>query len=181
MAQSDLTKRALAESMKQLMRENTVEKITVEEILADAKVSRRSFYRYFNDKFELLEWIYDQDFCQWVMVRPEKSLWDYYPEICEYLYRDRHFFAHAFSYRGQNSFRAFCFEKLFPLIMNDFGAVFSDQAIARFAVRRYVYAGFDGFVWWLSQEPCMPWQDYVKLSMDVIRTTADGIVRSFQK
>lgn len=54
MAHSDVTKKALADSLKKLLRQRGIEKITVEEICTESMVSRRSFYRYFVDKFDLL-------------------------------------------------------------------------------------------------------------------------------
>ena len=180
MAHSDVTKKALADSLKKLLRHRGIEKITVEEICTESMVSRRSFYRYFVDKFDLLAWTYNYDFCRMVEVRPDKTIWDYYPEILQYIYQDPQFFKNAFSYTGQNSFRYFCFEKLYPLILNDFEHYFRNDREARFAVQHYVYAAFDGYVWWLSQPEIMPWEEYMELSMAIIRTSAEGIVRSFK-
>ena len=180
MAHSDVTKKALADSLKKLLRQRGIEKITVEEICAESMVSRRSFYRYFVDKFDLLTWTYNYDFCRMVDVRPDKTIWDYYPEILRYIHADPQFFKNAFSYTGPNSFRYFCFVKLYPLILNDFEHYFDNEREARFAVQRYVYAAFDGYVWWLSQPEIMPWEEYMELSMRIIRTSAEGIVRSFK-
>lgn len=136
MASSELTKRALADSLKKFLRLGGIEKITVEDICEDSGVSRRSFYRYFLDKYDLLTWTYNDDFCRMVEVRPDKTIWDYYPEILEYIYQDPQFFKNAFTYTGQNSFRYFCFEKLYPLIMNDWKGKFTDnERLARFAVQ----------------------------------------------
>ena len=115
-----------------------------------------------------------------VEVRPDKTIWDYYPEILQYIYQDPQFFKNAFSYTGQNSFRYFCFEKLYPLLLNDFDHYFRNDRAARFAVKHYVYAALDGYVWWLSQPEIMPWEEYMELSMAIIRTSAEGIVRSFK-
>lgn len=181
MTESEKNKLAIADAMKRLMRTTPIEKITTDRILQNAGVSRRSFYRYFKDKFDLLEWIYNYDFCRFVDVRPEKSIWEYYPEILRSLRADPEFFGNAFSYTGQNSFRAFCFEKLFPLIMNDFGDIFPDTETARFVIRRYVYMFFDGYIWWLKKKYPMPWEDFEALSKSVTRATADAIRRSFEK
>ena len=136
MASSELTKRALADSLKKFLRLGGIEKITVEDICEDSGVSRRSFYRYFLDKYDLLTWTYNDDFCRMVEVRPDKTIWDYYPEILEYIYQDPQFFKNAFTYTGQNSFRYFCFEKQYPLIMNDWKGKFTDnERLARFAVQ----------------------------------------------
>ena len=181
MSESEQNKLAIAEAMKALMRTMPIEKITTKEILEKAGVSRRSFYRYFKDKYDLVEWIYDYDFCRFVDVRPEKSIWEYYPDILRSLRADPEFYCNAFVFTGQNSFRAFCFEKLFPLIMNDFGDIFPDVETARFVVRRYVYAVFDAYVWWLGKKDPMPWEEFEALSKSVALATADAILRSYQK
>ena len=181
MSESERNKLAIAEAMKRLMRETPIEKTTTDRILENAGVSRRSFYRYFKDKYDLLEWIYNYDFCRFVDVRPEKSIWDYYPDILRSLRADPEFYGNAFVYAGQNSFRAFCFEKLFPLIMTDFGDIFPDVETARFVVRRYVYMFFDGYIWWLKQKEPMSAGEFETLSKGITRATIDGIRRSFEK
>ena len=181
MTESEKNKVAIAEAMKRLMRETPIEKITTDRILENAGVSRRSFYRYFKDKYDLLEWIYNYDFCRFVDVRPEKSIWEYYPEILRSLRADPEFYCSAFSFTGQNSFRAFWVEKHFTLIMTDFGDIFPDTKTARFVIRRYVYAFFDGYIWWLREKDPMPWEEFEALSKSIAMATADGILRSFKK
>lgn len=181
MTETERNKLAIAEAMKTLMRSNPIEKITIRQIQEAAGVSRRSFYRYFRDKFDLLEWIYNYEFCRYVEVLPEKSIWDYYPDILKGLRSDPAFYYRAFSFQGQNSFRSFCFEKLFPLIMNDFGDVFPNTETARFVVRRYVYAFFDGYLWWLGSKNPMPWEEFEKLSKTICRAAVEGVALSFRK
>ena len=181
MSESEQNKLAIAEAMKALMRTMPIEKITTKEILEKAGVSRRSFYRYFKDKYDLVEWIYDYEFCRFVDVRPEKSIWEYYPDILRSLRADPEFYSSAFVYAGQNSFRSFCFEKLFPLIMTDFGDIFPDTETARFVIRRYVYAFFDAYIWWLGKKDPMSWEKFEALSKSIAMATADGILRSFKK
>ena len=179
--ESEKKRLAIAAAMKALLRSNPIEKITTEQILEQSGVSRRSFYRYFKDKYDLLQWIYNYDFCRFVEVRPEKSIWEYYPDILRSLRADPEFYSSAFVYAGQNSFRAFCFEKLFPLIMTDFGDIFPDAETARFVIRRYVYAFFDGYIWWLKKKDPMPWEEFEALSKSVTRATAQAILASFDK
>ena len=59
MAESEAKRHAIAAAMKKLLRTSPIEKITTEQILAQSGVSRRSFYRYFKDKYDLLQWIYN--------------------------------------------------------------------------------------------------------------------------
>lgn len=61
MANSDLTKKALAQSLKELGSTKVLDKITVLDITDHCGVNRQTFYYHFNDKYELLNWIYTQD------------------------------------------------------------------------------------------------------------------------
>lgn len=47
----------LAESLKDLVKTHSIEKITIKEITDKAGVIRPTFYNHFQDKYELLEWI----------------------------------------------------------------------------------------------------------------------------
>ena len=53
---SNMTKRALAHSLKKLLARTTLDKITIQNIVDDAEVSRKTFYYHFQDIYDLLEW-----------------------------------------------------------------------------------------------------------------------------
>lgn len=53
MAESTLTKRALASALKELMAEVPFEKITVAQICEKCDMNRKSFYYHFRDKYDL--------------------------------------------------------------------------------------------------------------------------------
>ncbi len=55
---SQLTKKALSNSLKKLMREKPLSKITVNDIIKDCGLNRRTLYYYFHDIYELLEWTF---------------------------------------------------------------------------------------------------------------------------
>lgn len=61
MANSNITKKALAQSLKELGATKILDKITVADITEHCGVNRQTFYYHFNDKYELLSWIYTQD------------------------------------------------------------------------------------------------------------------------
>lgn len=175
MSKAIVVRKALAESLKEQLRKRPFSKITVDDICLTAQISRRSFYRQFQDKYELLNWLYDYEFCRFVDERRDKTIWDYYPDICRHLYSDRMFFLNAFSFTGQNSFRDFCNDKLYPLLMNDFGYVFPDEKVAGFVIKRITDASFDGFQWWLGQESCMTPDEYAEFSRKIFTDVARGI------
>ena len=55
---SEITKKALAETLKKLLSKNKLNKITIKEITEDCGVNRQTFYYHFKDIYDLLEWIY---------------------------------------------------------------------------------------------------------------------------
>ena len=61
MAESLITKHAIADSLKELTREKTFDKISVKDISEKCGINRQTFYYHFVDKFDLLEWIYKTD------------------------------------------------------------------------------------------------------------------------
>jgi AcrR family transcriptional regulator len=58
MSDSNVTKNALAASMKKLMKEEPFEKISVSDICSDCGINRKSFYYHFRDKYDLVNWIF---------------------------------------------------------------------------------------------------------------------------
>ena len=55
---SKITKKALAASLKKLLAERPLDKITVIDIVNDCEVNRQTFYYHFQDIYDLLEWVY---------------------------------------------------------------------------------------------------------------------------
>lgn len=62
MAEAALTKRLIADSLKALCREKPFDKISVGEITERSNVNRQTFYYHFQDKYDLLSWIYYEDY-----------------------------------------------------------------------------------------------------------------------
>ena len=66
MANSNITKQALATALKELMEAVPFEKIRVADICERCTMSRKSFYYHFKDKYDLLNWIFDTEFISFV-------------------------------------------------------------------------------------------------------------------
>ena len=57
---NERTKYELADAMKRCMKTAPVEKITVKEIVEACGVTRQTFYRNFQDKYDLINWYFDK-------------------------------------------------------------------------------------------------------------------------
>ena len=60
MERKKMTKALIGESLKVLMRNHPFEKITIKMITDEAGVIRPTFYNYFCDKYEVVEWIFNE-------------------------------------------------------------------------------------------------------------------------
>lgn len=58
---SELTKQLIADSLKKLMAEKPLNKISIRELVADCGVNRQTFYYHFQDIYALLEWIIEKE------------------------------------------------------------------------------------------------------------------------
>ncbi len=56
-----MTKKALAASLKKLMEKKPLSKISVREIIEDCGVNRKTFYYHFQDIFELVKWMFEEE------------------------------------------------------------------------------------------------------------------------
>lgn len=58
MSESNITKMAIAKATKELTKEKPFDKISVRDITDHCGLNRQTFYYHFQDKYELLNWIY---------------------------------------------------------------------------------------------------------------------------
>ena len=95
-AASMKTKKALAESLKKLMRAKPFSKITVTEIVNDCGVNRKTFYYHFEDIYALLRWIFEEEALnivkQLYLINDYDGAMDF---IAEYIDENRAFMRNA--------------------------------------------------------------------------------------
>lgn len=58
MSESNITKKAIACALKELLTEKSFDKITINDITARCGLNRQTFYYHFEDRYDLMNWIY---------------------------------------------------------------------------------------------------------------------------
>lgn len=58
---SQITKRAIEASLKNLLLKKPFDKITINDIAEDCGISRMTFYYHFKDIYDLVEWACEED------------------------------------------------------------------------------------------------------------------------
>ena len=152
MQEKQITKRAIAESFQRLLEQRSFASITVEDISKEASISRRTFYRHFADKYELLNWIYDCD--MEIQARGEEVITsqDYLKEICCIFYKNKLFYKKAFMVEGQNSLCEYCQNQLCGVVRNDFPPKDSSENLYTHMLNYFTKAICDAIRLWIMDE-----------------------------
>lgn len=145
--------KALSESLKELMRVHEFDAVSVSALCDHAGVSRRSFYRHFLDKYDLLNYTFYQDLSVEIPHHDDWVCWDYMPEICRAFESDRAYYRHAYRVNGRNSFREYATTRMFPLIAHDLiGCPVSRKVCDAFIVQ-FFNVVYDNIENWIRNEP----------------------------
>ena len=105
-------KTALMSSIHRLMETRSIDQIRVEDILSLCGVSRTTFYRYFKDKYDLMNYCYRAEVNEIVSRYDIQDYLGTIQAIFRYVERNRDFLRTAVQYEGQNSFMEFFQEYL---------------------------------------------------------------------
>ena len=126
MPDANITKSALARSMKKLMGEKDFQKISVTDICDMCGMNRKSFYYHFKDKYDLMNWIFYTDFVSMITVEKITSGWDLLVAVMELFFNDQDFYKSALKTEGQNSFSEYFHESMLPTVVFMFEDSFED-------------------------------------------------------
>lgn len=109
------TKEMLANSLKALMLEHvSFDKITIKDITNRADLIRPTFYNHFQDKYELLEWIFFQDIIMPSYVLIETRMVEEALRLVLVKVRsEKDFLSCAYKVDGQNSFEKMVFNSFY--------------------------------------------------------------------
>jgi len=75
MKKQNMTKKVLTNSLKKLMTQKPLEKISVREITEDCGLNRQTFYYHFSDIYNQLEWLYQQEIIAIFADNKGRRLW----------------------------------------------------------------------------------------------------------
>ena len=92
----DKTKKKIASSMVELVEKKPIDKITITDITVNCDMTRQVFYRYFVDKYDLINWMYEED-CGSIIYTGEEnfSLKSWIEYIIDILEDKKSFYVHA--------------------------------------------------------------------------------------
>jgi probable dihydroxyacetone kinase regulator len=119
MSNFQITKRAIAAALKQQMEHTPLEKITITDICDDCNLNRKSFYYHFQDKYQLIIWIFEEEIGRPIREKEASNSvsLSLAIELCEALVSERTFYAHALRVAGPGSFREYLAHQMQIMIL----------------------------------------------------------------
>lgn len=170
MADSNITKQALSKALKELMEDQSFEKISVSDICERCHMNRKSFYYHFRDKYDLANWTFDTEFVELIqkneldIVHIPNSFeerWDSIRIFCEYFYENRTFYRKLLSVEGQNSFPAHFREFIHQLLRLRLVSMFGQDDLPQM-VHDFLTDGILCVIErWLLEKQCVPVDEFL--------------------
>lgn len=115
---SDITKRALEASLKHLLQEKPLEKITINDITEDCGISRMTFYYHFKDIYDLIEWSCDEDAHRLLKGKESYDTWQAgYLRIFQTVQENKTFFLNVYHSLSRELVENYLYKLTFDLLM----------------------------------------------------------------
>lgn len=156
LADSNITKRAFASALKELMESQPFSKVSVGSICDKCDMNRKSFYYHFKDKYDLVNWIFDTGFIAAASRKNYENRWNVLTDICKYFYDNHTFYRKVLSVSGQNSFSDHLREIMCPIMRQRFSDIFPREGNWDFHVNILSDIFIIVFQDWLSVKNPMP-------------------------
>jgi len=140
MADSTVTKNALANALRRQMEEEPFSKITIGEICDRCNMNRKSFYYHFKDKFDLVEWLFGSEIKNAINGKEYADKWEYIEDICGVIHSSRKFYREIFRIKGQNSLLEKMSDLFCPIIENELTDTDNLDFCAEFLTDSLIYS-----------------------------------------
>lgn len=179
----ELTKDLLTISFRELLMRTPFEKITIKMITDGAGVIRPTFYKHFQDKYEILEWILKTEITDKIQILIDNDMEeDIFRLLCSCLEKDRAFYKKAYMIEGQNSFQELMNNYIYHLFLQllhkypikapEKLSFLTEEALAKF----YTFGLADSLKYWILEDDKMTADDITSVYEYIIHNSILDLV-----
>lgn len=116
---SQITKKALAGSLKKLSLEKPLDKITVTDIAEDCQVNRQTFYYHFQDIYDLVQWIYTSEVAVALGDKRTYDTWEQgFLQLFQYIQKNKAFVLNTYHSLSREYLERFLYKEAYNLLMD---------------------------------------------------------------
>ena len=113
-----ITKKALADSLKKQMQITPLEKITVNNVVNECGLNRRTLYYYFHDIYDLLEWIFKTELKEAIGENRTYKTWKKgFLEIFNYLLQNKKMVLNTYNSIDRDCLENHLYNEIFNLLL----------------------------------------------------------------
>jgi probable dihydroxyacetone kinase regulator len=180
---SILTKKALAQSLKNLMKNSTLDHITVKDVVTECGVNRQTFYYHFQDIYDLVEWIYKTEAVETIANYKSYGTWQQgFLMIFEYVGNNLEFCTNCFNSIGREPLHRFLYTATFDLLIGVVNEVAEGTKVQekekRFIANFYCYAFIGIMTQWIREGAKEQPKDIIR---DINRLIEGDIKKAIEK
>ncbi|MCF0137446.1 MAG: TetR/AcrR family transcriptional regulator C-terminal domain-containing protein [Oscillospiraceae bacterium] len=180
------TKEALSNALKKMLNIKPIDKITVKDLVEECGVNRQTFYYHFDDVYDLLEWVFEEDANR---VLPDEIFYDEWRvnvmKFFRYLYDNKTFVLNI--YNSQNrSYMLRYFKRRMHYCIHGFAVIVAEGRNIEWSDLEFIcefYAqGMTGLIsQWLDLNMELPPEITVDKFMQVLDGSIESMLSRFQK
>ena len=179
---SNITKHALAESLKKLLLKKPLNKITINDLTTDCGISRMAFYYHFKDIYDLVEWACLEESRKALQGKKTYDTWqEVLLQIFEAVYEKKTFIINAYNSISRELIENFLFQLTHYLIMGVVEEQSKETLLTNeqknFIADFYKYSFVGIMLDWLRQRMR---SDYVSICDNMCITIHGNITNSIQ-
>ena len=171
---AERTKIWIANKMKELMKHKSIEKIRITEICEAAEIERSTFYYHFQDKYELVAWIFFQAAYKTDVISIESAA-----QSMNHMKQDFIFYKRAYEDNSQAPMWAYMLEyfvdRYTRLVKEKLGTDTLDTQTL-FSIRLYCYGTLGMTREWLLNDNITPAETAVKMMFDSMPDSLKNIL-----
>ncbi|MBE5969977.1 MAG: TetR family transcriptional regulator [Lachnospiraceae bacterium] len=145
----ELTKQLISNSFKELMQKYPFEKITIKMITDAAHIIRPTFYNHFHDKYELVEWIFEDEIINKIRDDIKTGGLNVVKIMTSALAEDMDYYKKLFEVHGQNNFTEIFEDKFTELlfdVVKEMDLAFPELGITKEEIARFYAMQISAFV-----------------------------------
>ena len=181
---SQITKRALEQSLKNLLLKKPLNKITISDITEDCGINRMTFYYHFQDIYDLLDWTLQEDARHLVANKINLNNWEEsIAALFVYMQENRMLVLNAFHSLERDTLEKEVFKLLSPLLHRLFSAQEGfdrlSEADQNFIVSVYGLGITGLFLRWIGANMMSPPEPMIRQLYRLMGGSLQGIVQRF--
>ena len=182
---SQITKNALAASLKRLLSKKELSKITITNITEECGVNRQTFYYHFKDIYDLLEWIFTNEVIEEIDNEKEEDWQQKFIYIFEYVIKNKEFIKNIYNSGSKEYFLKFVYKQTNLLIINFIEKEYKNKKVKeenkKFIANFYKY-GFVGIMFeWIQAGMKEDIEELVNKMSLTLHNTVTTSLHNFQQ